>query len=175
MEIRIEKKTALMVLTAIKPIAQAIVELADSLADENPTLVVASASTADTATKAEEKKESSAPKKAYTLTEVRAFLTQKVRTGYGDQVKTLVKKYGDGTLSSVKSENYKDLLSDAMFTCREPITKDEVKARIKELRENGFEKELPALFEHCGATSLADLAPEHFASFMRDAWRLDHE
>ena len=164
MEIRIEKKTALMVLTAIKPVAQAIIELADSLADENPTLV-------DTT----EKKESSAPKKVYTLTEVRTFLTQKVRDGYRDQVKALVKKYGDGMLSSVKSENYEDLLSDVMFTCREPITKDEVKARIKELRENGFEKELPALFEHCGATSLADLEPEHFASFMRDAWRLDHE
>ena len=70
MEIKIEKATAQMILSALKPIAQTIIELADSLADEQPTLMVVPASTADTA----EKKESSAPKKAYTLTEVLSLI-----------------------------------------------------------------------------------------------------
>ena len=182
MEIKIEKTTALMVLKAIRPFAQAIITLADSLETDQPTVPASTMTTvaapadsiveapAQVAVVQEEK-----PKKVYTLTEVRSRLTQKSRDGYSDQVKALVKKYGEGTLSSVKSENYEDLLLEAQFTCREAITKDEVKARITELKKNGFEKELPALFEHCGATSLKDLAPEHYASFMRDAWRLDHE
>lgn len=183
MEIRIEKTTVVMLLKAIRPIAQAVIDLADNLANEMPNerpvvpaapvaAPVDSIVDAPTQVTVEQKE---APKKVYTLTEVRSRLTQKSRDGYSDQVKALVKKYGEGTLSSVKSENYEDLLLEAQFTCREAITKDEVKARITELKKNGFEKELPALFEHCGATSLKDLAPEHYASFMRDAWRLDHE
>lgn len=110
----------------------------------------------------------------YTFAEVRTILTDKSREGYTDQVKALVKKYGDGKLSGVKEENYSDLVLEAQFVCRQPFTREEVTKRIEALKSEGYSKELPVLLEHHYATSAEDLKEDYFASFMRDAWRLDH-
>lgn len=110
----------------------------------------------------------------YTFTEVRTILTDKSREGYTDQVKALVKKYGSGKLSDVKEENYADLVLEAQFVCRPPFTREEVAKRIEELKTEGYSDELPGLLDHHYATSAEDLKEDYFASFMRDAWRLDH-
>ena len=112
--------------------------------------------------------------KHYTFTEVRTILTDKSREGYTDQVKSLVKKYGAGKLSEVKEENYADLVFEAQFVCRPPFTREEITQRIEELKSEGYSKELPGLLDHHYATSAEDLKEDYFASFMRDAWRLDH-
>ena len=112
--------------------------------------------------------------KEYTFTEVRTLLTEKSREGYTDQVKALVGRYSDeGKLSKVKQENYADLVLEAQFVCRPPFTREEVAKRIEELKTEGYSDELPGLLDHHYATSAEDLKEEYFASFMRDAWRLD--
>ena len=113
--------------------------------------------------------------KHYTFTEVRTILTDKSREGYTDQVKALVGRYSDeGKLSKVKPENYSDLIQEMNFFCRPPFTREEVSGRIEELKAEGYEDVLPGLLDHHYATSAEDLKEEYFASFMRDAWRLDH-
>ena len=112
--------------------------------------------------------------KHYTFAEVRTILTEKSREGYTDQVKALVGKYGDGKLSGVKEENYADLVLEAQFTCRPPFTREEITQRIEELKSEGYSDKLPQLLEYHYATSADDLKEDYFASFMRDAWRLDH-
>jgi len=167
MEIRIEvdKKTVQKVLKAIRPAAETIIRMADSYesSDEDiqPNLPEIG----------KEEKQT----KQYSFTEVRSLLTEKSRDGFTEQVKTLVKKYGNGKLSEVKPECFPSLMLEAQFFCRKPFTKDEVADRIQELVKNGFEKELKPVFEHNLATCIDDLPEEHYSSFMRDAWRLDHE
>ena len=110
----------------------------------------------------------------YTFAEVRTILTDKSREGYTDQVKALVKKYGDGKLSGVKEENYADLVHEAQSICKPHFTREEIAQRIEELKSEGYSNDLPGLLDHHYATSAEDLKEEYFASFMRDAWRLDH-
>ena len=112
--------------------------------------------------------------KRYTFAEVRTILTEKSREGYTDQVKALVGKYGDGKLSGVKEENYADLVNEAQSICKPHFTREDITQRIEELKAEGYSKELPGLLDHHYATSAEDLREEYFASFMRDAWRLDH-
>lgn len=112
--------------------------------------------------------------KPLSLEDVRKILTSYIRSGYSDQVKSLVEKYGNGKLSVVKSENYHALLRDAKYTCRTPITKDEVSERVEELKTEGYSDRLSSLFEHHNATGLDDLKSEYYASFMRDAEEIDH-
>ena len=122
----------------------------------------------------EEKKVIEVENKQYSFEEVRKILTEKSRSGFTNQVKTLVSKYGDGKLSSVKPENFNDLVFESQFFCREPYTKEEVAVRIDEIKNEGYEKEISEVFEHHFATSLDDLKAEYYPAFMRDAWRLDH-
>ena len=112
--------------------------------------------------------------KPLTLEDVRKILTGYTRSGYSDQVKALVQKYGSGKLSAVKSENYRVMLTEAKYTCRTPLTKEEVSARIEELKAEGYSNSLPALFEHHNATGVNDLKSDYYASFMRDAEEIDH-
>ena len=112
--------------------------------------------------------------KHYTFAEVRTILTEKSREGYTDQVKALVGKYGDGKLSGVKEEDYADLVHEAQSICKPHFTREEIAQRIEELKSEGYSNELPGLLDHHYATSAEDLREEYFASFMRDAWRLDH-
>lgn len=51
--------------------------------------------------------------KNITKEEVRAELASKTASGYGTQVRALLKKYGAAQLSAVNPENYSDLLLDA--------------------------------------------------------------
>lgn len=112
--------------------------------------------------------------KDYSFTEVRTLLTEKSREGFTNEVKELVRKYGSGKLSGVNPANYADLLLEAQFRCREPFTREEVAARVEELKAEGHSDSLASLFEYHNATSIEDLREEYYASFMRDAWRIDH-
>ena len=151
-------------ISILRPIAEAFLLFADKYQEENEP-------------NKEVKIEAQKPtvdEKPLTLEDVRKILTGYTRTGYSDQVKALVQKYGSGKLSAVKSENYKAMLTEAKYTCRTPLTKDEVSARIEELKAEGYSESLPALFEHHNATSLDDLKSDYYASFMRDAEEIDH-
>ena len=112
--------------------------------------------------------------KPITLEDARKILTAYTRSGYSEEVKALVEKYGNGKLSEVKSENYHALLCEAKYTCRAPLTKEEVKARVEELKAEGYSDKLYALFEHHNATSVDDLKSEYYSSFMRDAEEIDY-
>jgi len=152
----------------IRPAMESLLDLADGKTSRDEPK-------ADDPKSESSKEENAAARgKEYTFEEVRAILTAKSREGYTDAVKALVNKYGGGKLSTVKSENYADLLNEAEFSCRKPFTREEISARIGELEKKGYSAEIPALLEHHLASSLDDLKPEHYVSFMRDAWRLDH-
>lgn len=113
--------------------------------------------------------------KHYTFEEVRTILTDKSREGYTDQVKALVKKYGEkGKLSDVNKENFSNLVLEAQFVCRPPFTREEISQRIEELKSDGYSDKLPELLEYHYAKSAEDLKEDYFAAFMCDAWRLDH-
>lgn len=114
--------------------------------------------------------------KKYTFPEVRAILAGKSGEGYTAQVKQLISKYSKdgGKLSDVKPENYNALMRDAQFVCREPFSREEVKAQLDELLEKGYQTEASAILEHHMAKSADDLKEEYFASFMRDAWEVGH-
>ncbi len=113
-------------------------------------------------------------KKPLSLEDARKILTTYTRSGYSEEVKALVEKYGNGKLSAVKSENYPALLCEAKYTCRAPLTKEEVTARVEELKTEGYSDKLSALFEHHNATSVDDLKSEYYSSFMRDAEEIDY-
>ncbi len=51
--------------------------------------------------------------KAFTLPEVRAILAEKVREGFGTQVKALIESFGAVTLKGVPPERYGELLEAA--------------------------------------------------------------
>lgn len=112
--------------------------------------------------------------KLITLEDARKILTAYTRSGYSEEVKELVEKYGNGKLSAVKCENYPALLCEAKYTCRAPLTKDEVTARVEELKTEGYSDKLYALFEHHNATSVDDLKSEYYSSFMRDSEEIDY-
>lgn len=113
--------------------------------------------------------------KHYSFEEVRTILTDKSREGYTDQVKALVKKYGEkGKLSDVNKENFSNLVLEAQFVCRPPFTRKEISQRIEELKAEGYSDKLPELLEYHYAKSAEDLKEDYFAAFMCDAWRLDH-
>ncbi len=150
-------------ISVLRPIAEAFLLFADNY--ENSKEQKIEAKTEVPVAKAE---------KPITLEDARKILTTYTRSGYSEEVKALVEKYGNGKLSAVKSENYPALLCEAKYTCRAPLTKDEVTARVEELKAEGYSDKLSALFEHHNATSVDDLKSEYYSSFMRDAEEIDY-
>ncbi len=150
-------------ISVLRPIAEAFLLFADNY--ENSKEQKIEAKTEVPVAKAE---------KPITLEDARKILTTYTRSGYSEEVKALVEKYGNGKLSAVKSENYPALLCEAKYTCRAPLTKEEVTARVEELKAEGYSDKLSALFEHHNATSVDDLKSEYYSSFMRDAEEIDY-
>jgi hypothetical protein len=172
MKIEINDKTVKEIMTFTHTLAQHILSFTETfINDANKAEVVTGE---EVTTQIEPKAEVIPEVKTYTLEEVRKVLTGLSRDGYTEQVKALIEKYGKGKLSQVEAQNYPDLLFEAQFSCREPFTKDEVNSRIAELKDAGFSDDIANLLEHHFATSLEDLKSDYYASFMRDAWRLDH-
>ena len=104
-----------------------------------------------------------------TLEKVRDVLLERTHAGYRDRVKDCVVKYSkDGTLTGVSKDNYTHLLREVKWSCRGPIERKEVEDFISGLVRDGYRDDIPAVLEHHCATSLDDLKPECYASFMRD-------
>ena len=104
-----------------------------------------------------------------TLEKVRDVLLERTHAGYRDRVKDCVVKYSkDGTLTGVSKDNYTHLLREVKWNCRGPIERKEVEDFISGLVKDGYKDDIPAVLEHHCATSLDDLKPEYYASFMRD-------
>ena len=62
-----------------------------------------------------------------------------------------------------------------VWSCRGPIERKEVEDFISGLVRDGYKDDIPAVLEHHYATSLDDLKPEYYASFMRDLEGLRYE
>lgn len=104
-----------------------------------------------------------------TLEKVRDVLLERTHAGYRDRVKDCVVKYSkDGTLTGVSKDDYTQLLREVKWSCRGPIERKEVEDFISGLVRDGYRDDIPAVLEHHYATSLDDLKPEYYASFMRD-------
>lgn len=104
-----------------------------------------------------------------TIEKVRDVLLERTHAGYRDRVKDCVVKYSkDGTLTGVSKDNYTHLLREVKWSCRGPIERKEVEDFISGLVRDGYRDDIPAVLEHHCATSLDDLKPEYYASFMRD-------
>ena len=106
------------------------------------------------------------------LTDVRKILAEKSRSGFTDQVRLLLEKYGANRLSKIDPSNYQNLISEA--ECLGTTAEDLVVA-VGEKIKAGYSDQIPAVFEHHNATGLNDLKPEYYAGFLRDIRSLDHE
>lgn len=93
-------------LDQLKDVAASILSIADTLAD----LFSGAGSLS------EEVKESTSPpiedKNLLTLESVRGVLAEKSRSGYTNEIKALIEKYGAAVLSEVDPENYQSLLDE---------------------------------------------------------------
>jgi acyl-ACP thioesterase len=110
--------------------------------------------------------------KTLSLTDVRKILAEKSRAGHTDQVRLLLEKYGADKLSAIDPSHYKNLVDEAECL---GATIDDLKTAIEEKTKAGLGDKLQAVFEHHHATSLEDLKPSYYLSFLRDMKGLTHE
>jgi hypothetical protein len=106
-----------------------------------------------------------------TLVEVRAVLADKSRSGFTDQVRGLLEKYGAPKLSLIDPSWYQNLMDEALCL---GATRQDLEAALREKEEEGLEGKFGAVLEHHHATSLLDLKEEYYPSFLRDIRRLGH-
>lgn len=118
----------------------------------------------------QEKKAEIKKREPLTKEAVRSILLEKSKSGWKAEIKKALDRYSkNGTLTGVPEENYETLMREISWTCREPITAEEVQAMAEEIESRGFGNELKQLFEHHYATGVSDLKAEYYPSFMRDA------
>jgi hypothetical protein len=121
---------------------------------------------------ASEPKASEREQNNLSLTDVRKILAEKSRAGYTEQVRLLLEKYGADKLSAIDPSHYKNLVDEAECL---GATLDDLKAAIEEKTEAGLGDKIQAVFGHHHATSLNDLKPSYYLSFLRDMKGLTHE
>lgn len=103
------------------------------------------------------------------LEDVRALLAKKSSEGSRETVVALLGIHGSHKLSEISEDKYGILLRQA-----QNIEKlSEIIKALEIQKENGFEEGFNGLFEHHFATSLADLDPNYYESFLRDAKALN--
>ena len=107
--------------------------------------------------------------KQLTLVEVRAVLADKSRSGFTEQIRGLLEKYGAPKLSEIDPARYQNLMDEALCL---GATRDDIEAALTEKREEGLGELFDAVFGHHYATTLEDLKEEHYPSFLRDIRRL---
>lgn len=107
--------------------------------------------------------------KQLTLVEVRAVLADKSRSGFTEQVRGLLEKYGAPRLSGIDPGQYRNLMEEAQCL---GATRQDLEAALTEKREQGLEGMFDAVFDHHHASSLGDLKEEYYPSFLRDIRRL---
>lgn len=109
------------------------------------------------------------PALTVTLEQVRAVLSAKSSAGLMGQVRMLLGLHSAKKLSEVNKEDYAMLLAQA----GKLELLDEISKTLAEKERNGLSSIFPALFEHHYATGLADLKPDYYESFLRDAKELN--
>jgi len=107
--------------------------------------------------------------KQLTLVEVRAVLADKSRSGFTEQIRGLLEKYGAPKLSEIDPSRYQNLMDEALCL---GATRGDIEAALTEKREEGLVDLYDAVFGHHYATSLEDLKEEYYPSFLRDIRRL---
>ena len=110
--------------------------------------------------------------KQLTLVEVRAVLADKSRSGFTEQIRGLLEKYGAPKLSEIDPSRYQNLMDEALCL---GATRQDLEAALAEKREEGLEGMFDAVFGHHYAASLEDLKEEYYPSFLRDIRRLGRE
>lgn len=107
--------------------------------------------------------------KQLTLVEVRAVLADKSRSGFTEQIRELLEKYGAPKLSEIDPTQYRNLMDEALCL---GATRQDLEAALAEKREEGLEGMFDAVFGHHYAASLEDLKEDYYPSFLRDIRRL---
>ena len=107
--------------------------------------------------------------KPLTLVEVRAVLADKSRSGFTEQIRELLEKYGAPKLSEIDPSRYQNLMDEALCL---GATRQDLESALTEKREEGLEGMFDAVFGHHYATTLEDLKEEYYPSFLRDIRRL---
>jgi len=107
--------------------------------------------------------------KPLTLVEVRAVLADKSRSGFTEQIRGLLEKYGAPKLSEIDPEQYQNLMDEALCL---GSTRQDLESALTEKREEGLGDLFDAVFGHHYAASLEDLKEEYYPSFLRDIRRL---
>lgn len=110
--------------------------------------------------------------KQLTLVEVRAVLADKSRSGFTEQIRELLEKYGAPKLSEIDPTQYRNLMDEALCL---GATRQDIEAALAEKREEGLGDLFDAVFGHHYATTLEDLKEEYYPSFLRDIRRLGRE
>lgn len=107
--------------------------------------------------------------KQLTLVEVRAVLADKSRSGFTEQIRGLLEKYGAPKLSEIDPSRYQNLMDEVLCL---GATRKDIEAALTEKREEGLGDLFDAVFGHHYATTLEDLKEEYYPSFLRDIRRL---
>lgn len=116
-----------------------------------------------------------APKKAekqeekkISLAEVRTALSKKSTAGFTSSVRKLIQLQGVETLTAVNPKKYELLMKQAdkieLFS--------KITSVLEQQEKNGFSDQFPVLFDYHYASSMADLNPDYYESFLRDAKEL---
>lgn len=117
----------------------------------------------ETPKKTEKKEE-----KMISLAEVRTVLSKKSTAGFTSSVRKLIQLQGVETLTAVNPKKYQFLLRQAnkieLFA--------EITSVLEQQEKKGVSDQFPALFDYHYATSMADLNPDYYESFLRDAKEL---
>jgi hypothetical protein len=110
------------------------------------------------------------PTPTLTLVEVRRTLAEKSREGFTEQIRNLLIKYGADKLSEIDPKNYAALVNEAQYL---GTSLDDIKASLGKLKSQNCENQIKEVFAHHYATSLEDLKPEYYSSFIRDIEELN--
>jgi len=110
--------------------------------------------------------------KQLTLVEVRSVLAEKSRSGFTDQVRGLLEKYGAPRLSEIDPARYQNLMDEALCL---GATRQDLEAALDGKEKEGLGDLFGDVFGHHFATSLEDLKAEYYPSFLRDVRRLSRE
>ncbi len=110
--------------------------------------------------------------KQLTLVEVRSVLAEKSRSGFTDQVRGLLEKYGAPRLSEIDPARYQNLMDEALCL---GATRQDLEAALDGKEKEGLGDLFGDVFGHHFATSLEDLKAEYYPSFLRDIRRLSRE
>lgn len=110
--------------------------------------------------------------KQLTLVEVRSVLADKSRSGFTDQIRVLLEKYGAPKLSEIDPSQYQNLMDEALCL---GASRQDLEAALCEKEKEGLGDLFGDVFDHHYATSLEDLKAEYYPSFLRDIRRLRRE